>query len=87
MPSSPENLNKILDGDEVTWKYRLKFGKYKGRTLEDVLDKAPEYLDWLLDQELETYPSLKKFLRSKQQEIWNNIPDQVDEHEDWGDRD
>lgn len=28
---------------------KLRFGKYKGYTVEDVLEKDPEYLLWLLE--------------------------------------
>lgn len=27
----------------------LRFGKFKGRTVEDILDEAPEYLLWCLE--------------------------------------
>lgn len=29
----------------------LKFGKYKGKTMAQVADEDPEYLEWLLEQE------------------------------------
>ena len=29
--------------------YKLTFGKYKGKTLKEVQEEKPDYIDWLLD--------------------------------------
>jgi len=72
---------------DVDWKTRLPFGKYKGKKLEFVLEHFPEYLDWLLDQDLDRYPKLNKFLRLNSKEIHDHLKDEDSgEHDDAGDR-
>jgi hypothetical protein len=30
----------------------LKFGKHKGATMRDVIEKHPEYIQWALDEQI-----------------------------------
>ena len=30
----------------------LRFGKYRGRTMSEVLSEDPDYLNWLADEEI-----------------------------------
>ena len=44
-----ERLNKVMDGEVWGEKYRIMFGKYKGRTLDTIAEIEPGYIVWLKD--------------------------------------
>ena len=35
--------------EKVTWGSKLKIGKYKGKTFQEVLEEDPKYLEWMLE--------------------------------------
>lgn len=42
------NIIKEVTQEEAD-NYKLTFGKYKGKTLKEVQEEKPDYIDWLLD--------------------------------------
>lgn len=50
--ASAEEIQNAMANQEVTQEeadnYKLEFGKYKGKTLKEVLEEKPDYIDWLL---------------------------------------
>lgn len=42
------NIIKEVTQEEAD-NYKLSFGKYKGKTLKEVQEEKPDYIDWLLD--------------------------------------
>lgn len=42
-------LNKVMGGEVWGEKYRIMFGKYKGRTLGTIAEIEPGYIVWLKD--------------------------------------
>jgi uncharacterized protein (DUF3820 family) len=61
----------------------LKFGKFKGKTLEEILDLEPSYIIWLDEAEIIIIPT--DILR--QAVNLNQGQDLEDIHGDWGLRD
>ncbi|HLS54067.1 MAG TPA: DUF3820 family protein [Tissierellaceae bacterium] len=44
-----------------TWKYKMPFGKYKGKTLEEIYKRDKSYLAWMYSKEvLKFSPELAK---------------------------
>jgi len=50
-------------------KGEINFGKYRGRTIEDVYRCDPNYCAWLNSQPLRSSPVVKEFLRDKFENI------------------
>ena len=67
-----------------TWSSKIEFGKFKGKTLQQIFDTKPEYLDWLLGQS-NIDPGLDRFLMENIKKIQDAIPDEDDSDE--GDED
>lgn len=51
--ASAEEVQNAIQNQEVTQEeadnYKLTFGKFKGKTLKEVQEEKPDYIDWLLD--------------------------------------
>lgn len=43
---SKYNTNKITTQEEAK-NYKLTFGKYNGKTIKEIMDEAPDYIEWL----------------------------------------
>jgi uncharacterized protein (DUF3820 family) len=61
----------------------LNFGKYKGKTLLQILDENPSYIVWLADNNIINIPN--DLLTTALSDIMP--PDFEDLHNDWGCRD
>ncbi|WP_312906819.1 exodeoxyribonuclease X C-terminal domain-containing protein [Tissierella praeacuta] len=64
---------------------KLTFGKHKGKTLEEVYEEAPDYIQWLLGNE-RTEPVIKKaceiLVNSSKKEATNKAKGKVDNETD-----
>ena len=49
--------------------YLFKFGKHKGKTLNEVLEKEPSYYLWILSKFTRIDPELKTFILTNKEEI------------------
>ena len=51
--ASAEEVQNAINNQTVTQEeadnYKLTFGKFKGKTLKEVQEEKPDYIDWLLD--------------------------------------
>ncbi len=47
MPTTAERIEQMRTIDDLD--YQLKFGKYVGRSLTEMLTKNPEYIIWAVD--------------------------------------
>ena len=51
--ASAEEVQNAINNQEVTQEeadsYTLTFGKHKGKTLKDVYEEAPDYIEWMLE--------------------------------------
>ena len=51
--ASAEEIQNAINNQTVTQEeadnYKLTFGKFKGKTLKEVQEEKPDYIDWLLD--------------------------------------
>lgn len=41
----------------------FEFGKYKGLTVDEVIDDDVEYIEWLIDQGIDTSDEVKELLQ------------------------
>jgi uncharacterized protein (DUF3820 family) len=41
----------------------LEFGKYKGLTVDEVIDDDAEYIEWLIDRGIDTSDEVKELLQ------------------------
>jgi hypothetical protein len=51
-----QSLNRAKEESKITTReeaeqYTLKFGKHKGKTLKEIFETDPSYIDWLMDSE------------------------------------
>lgn len=73
----------------ITYKHIMTFGKYKGKTVKEVIFEDPSYLLWA-DDNVEGF-ELSDYLRDKAEEMsaeedyWE--PSWGDLNDNWGDRD
>lgn len=68
----------------------LKFGKYKGKSVQYVLDNDRTYLHWIIEQNILLFNNeVVGLLISKVREQFDDFmhPDWGDMNQDWGDRD
>ena len=94
--ASAEEVQNAIQNQEVTQEeadtYTLPFGKHKGKTLKEVYEEAPDYIEWMLDNskddrmikiiEMATGKVIPTEEESKQRlETLNEIMELVDETE------
>ena len=94
--ASAEEVQNAIQNQEVTQEeadtYTLPFGKHKGKTLKEVYEEAPDYIEWMLDNskdermikliEMATGKVIPTEEESKQRlELLNEIMELVDETE------
>jgi hypothetical protein len=57
--ASAEEVANAIRNQEVTQEdannYKLTFGKYKGKTLKEINEEKPDYIDWLLGNTKDEY--------------------------------
>jgi len=60
-------MSRTIIQDKVsTFEDLINFGKYKGQTVEDVIDKDPQYIEWALEEEiLKLKPRVISYLQDK----------------------
>lgn len=72
--SEPKEVTK-----EEAEKYKLGFGKFKGKTIKEISEEKPDYIDWLLNNSKDEYllkvieleTGKKPLTEEEQQEIGN----------------
>lgn len=78
------NWESLINRDQyqLSLDFKLNFGKYRGRTIDEILDEDPTYIRWCID-------NIYWFKLSKEDEetvrTYADYCDrEMEEYEDWG---
>lgn len=53
--------------------YRMKWGKYKGKTITEIVESDPSYVEWLTSEFLDEGTFLHKLFEQSYDSVWGDV--------------